>query len=389
MTISWGNWSVRVYAAEAWVSIASRFAVEHSIIVDHLESILADPVPAVRLQAAKNLQVICVAAPDRMWEMGEKLAAQETNTEVIASYLNHSLRRFSHSDPDRCETVLKIVIRRLNADLVGEHKGRDFLLESVGNWTAQLYVVQGRGLARDWLENSVTDPEHYGDFLNSFIPSLRRVLFDRYSPAVDEGTCEMCNRAQESLALILSAATALSAKAYSIFTSDVSEGEKLAAQKQYGAVERVIHNAMNQLYFGSGAYAGDRGDKPGLPNAVAMKRFMTDFADILALLAKTREPATLHHLIQLYEFLIPGDPVKVFEAIHNILLGRGEEEGYHYESLGSTAVVRIVQLYIADYRSIFDDEGRRAKLVAILQLFSEAGWTEALKLLYDLPDLLR
>ena len=79
----------------------------------------------------------------------------------------------------------------------------------------------------------------------------------------------------------------------------------------------------------------------------------------------------------------------MFEAIHDILLGRGEEEGYHHESLGNTAVVGIVQGYIADYRSIFDDEGRRARLVAILQLFSEVGWTDALKLLYDLPDLLR
>lgn len=29
------------------------------------------------------------------------------------------------------------------------------------------------------------------------------------------------------------------------------------------------------------------------------------------------------------------------------------------------------------------------QLVEILQLFSEVGWTDALRLLYDLPDLLR
>ena len=44
---------------------------------------------------------------------------------------------------------------------------------------------------------------------------------------------------------------------------------------------------------------------------------------------------------------------------------------------------------LADYRAVFEDEGRRARLVAILQLFSEVGWSDALKLLYDLPDLLR
>ena len=45
--------------------------------------------------------------------------------------------------------------------------------------------------------------------------------------------------------------------------------------------------------------------------------------------------------------------------------------------------------YIADHRGIFEDPKRRAMLVEILQLFSEVGWTDALRLLYDLPDLLR
>jgi len=183
--------------------------------------------------------------------------------------------------------------------------------------------------------------------------------------------------------------TAMSADAYAILASDAAEPDKQSARQRYRATEKVIHHAMNQLYFGSGAYTGGGGGGPGLPDAGAMARFLTDYADVLALLGRAREPATLHHLIELYEFLVPGDPVMVFEAIHAILLGRGEEEGYHHESLANTAVVRIVQRYIADHRAIFEDESRRARLVAILRLFSEVGWPDALKLLYDLPDLLR
>jgi hypothetical protein len=48
-----------------------------------------------------------------------------------------------------------------------------------------------------------------------------------------------------------------------------------------------------------------------------------------------------------------------------------------------------VKRYIADHRGIFDDPARRAMLVEILQLFSEVGWTDSIRLLYDLPDLLR
>lgn len=79
----------------------------------------------------------------------------------------------------------------------------------------------------------------------------------------------------------------------------------------------------------------------------------------------------------------------MFDAIHEVLLGPVAREGYHHESLGNTAVVRTIQRYIADHRVIFDDIARRARLVEVLALFSEVGWAEALKLIYDLPDLLR
>lgn len=387
--ISWGNWDVRIYAADAWVSLAPRFASENPVIVDRLEAILVDPVPAVRLQAAQNLQVICVAAPERMWAMGERIATNETDTHILASYLSRSMRRFSHSDPERCEAVLSIVKGRLDGDLSCDHQRRDQLQESLGGWTAQLFAGQGRGLARTWLEEWADNPQCYGDLLDSFASSLRGAFFYRYDPESETKACAICDRAQDGLALILTHATRISAEAYGLLASDAAEFNKQAAIERYKAAEKVIHHAMNQLYFGSGTFSSNRKGKPGLIDASAMVRFLTDYADILALLARTREPSTLHHLLELYEYLIPGAPVTVFEAIYSILLGRGEEECYHYESLGNTAVVRIVQRYIADYRAIFEDEGRRARLVEILQLFSEVGWTDALKLLYDLPDLLR
>lgn len=390
MSISWGNFDVRIYAANAWISLAPRFAAEYPVIIDQLEAILADPVPAVRLQAAQNLQVISMVAPDRMWAMGEHIAANETDAQILAFYLSHAMRQFSHSDPVHCEAVLSIVKGRIDNDFGLDHQGRSYLLESLGGWMAQLFAGQGRALARIWLTEWAADPERYSDLLNAFASSLRGTLFHRYAPDAGPVACAMCERAQDGLALILTSATAISAEAYATHASSVANVDKETAAKKYNSAEKVIHHAMNQLYFGSGAYDADCNEgQVGLPDAATKARLLTDYAEILALIASSREPATLHHLIELYEFLICGDPVAVFEAIHTIVLGRGEEEGYHHESLGNTVVVRIVERYIADYRALFDDEGRRARLVRVLQLFSEVGWADALKLLYDLPDLLR
>lgn len=388
MTLSWGNWDVRVYAAESWISLAPRFADANPEIVDQIEAILADPVAAVRLQAAQNLQVICLAAPERMWAMGERLVREERNAKIVTAYIGRSLGRFSHAEPDRCEAILAIVRDRMAGDLAQEGEGRDHIQEAMGHWVAQLYAGQGRPATRVWLEEWASDPQRYGTLLNSYSSSLRGAYFDRYASDAEDGDREMNDRAQEGLLAVLQPAFLVSDEAYAVLASDAEETAKQIAGARYREAEHVIHHAMNQLYFGAGAHSETDGGR-GLLGQEAMARFLVDYAEILALLARSREPATLHHLIELYEYLIPGDPVAVFGAIHSILFGRGEAEGYHHESLGNTAVVRIVRRYIADHRDIFDDEGRRAGLVEILQLFSEVGWTEALRLLYDLPDLLR
>lgn len=388
MSISWGNWEVRVYAAEAWISLAPRFAVERPEIVDRIGEILTDHQPAVRLQAAQNLQVISVVASERMWEMGERIAAAETNAEVLTAYLGRSLRRFSHAEPERCEHILSIAKGRLD-DFADDTGGRDHIQECLGGWAAQLQAGQGRPLASAWLDEWAADPERFRNALSAYTSSLRAAFFRRYAADAEQGDRAMNERAQEGLAKILGQALDISAKTRAVLVSDAPDEEKRAAGTGYSAAERVIHHAMNQLYFGAGVRAEDKEDGPGLNNAGAKARFLADYADILALLRRSREPATLHHLIELYEHLIPGDPVAVFTAIHAILTGPGAEEGYQFESLGSTAVVKVVRRYIADHRGIFEDPERRAKLVEILRLFSEVGWTDAIRLLYDLPDLLR
>lgn len=389
MSISWGNWDVRINAAEAWVSLSQRFATDHPQIIDQFEAILTDPIPAVRLQVAQNLQVICVSASERMWAMGERLARDERDPQILTAYLGHPMLPFCNSEPERCEAILSIVRSRLDGNLFREGEGRDHVQEALGHWTAQLYASQGRPLLGTWLKAWATAPTRYATLLNAYSSSLRGAYFYRYDLNAEQGARNMYNRAKAGLHFILSAATSTSGEAYAVLTSDAGEEEKKAAGTRYGVAERVIHHAMSQLFFGVGVNAHDKKAGLSLPDREAMTRFLRDYADILELLEKSHEPSTLHYLIELYEFLIPGDPPAVFDVIHHILLGRGEAEGYQNESLGNTAMVRIVGRYIADHRSLFEDDLKRGHLIAILQLFSEVGWTDALRLLYDLPDLLR
>lgn len=396
MSLGWGNWDVRVYAAESWVSLASRFAGEHPVIMDSLVSSLDDPAPAVRLQFIQNIQVISAADPERMWQLAERVAATESHTDLVAALLCRSLSKIGRTNPVRCEALLTTVKNRLTTRQLPSDGDRNHVLEALGQWVAILFVGQGRLTARAWLEEFAADPVRYLVALQTFLGMLRGHLFDRYRSNATEESRRICDRSQEGMRIVLTQMSQTAAVARSLLMAGPNEVTRDAEIKRYRAAGMLVEGAVNQLYFGSGAFAAQQsqqnsqdGDPPGLLDVTAKAQFLDDYADTLAMLATSQQPGTLHHLIELYEYLIPGNPVTVFESVHQILLGRGREEGYHFESLGNSAVVRIFQRYIADHRNIFDDEGRRARLVEILRLFSEGGWSEALKLLYELPELLR
>lgn len=387
--LSWGNWEVRVYAADAYVSLADRFGEAHGEIIEMFDAILADPAPQVRLQAARSLQVLSRIALDRMWVLAERVARDELHAEVLASFLHYVVAQFTWHHVDKCKAIVEI-IRARSAMTEGDDKpDGEKVAEQLGGLTAQLWAWQNDADAFEWLTSWAGNPVAHRDYLTSFLSPLRSAFFARYANGDDQDRW-LADRSQRAAMIILEACSAASTRSHVAVTSDAVEGaERDVAIATYRSSELVIGHLMNQIYFGSGAHADNQEAASGLMSAETMRGFLDDYGPMLDLLATSHEPSTHHYLVELYEFLIPGNPARVFDLLRALLLGPAAREGYHHESLAAPVIVRMTTLYIADHRSIFEDEHRRAALVEILRLFSDVGWPDALKLLYDLPDLLR
>ncbi|MCO4053186.1 MAG: ATP-binding protein [Bosea sp.] len=387
--LSWGNWEVRVYAAQAYVELARRFGQTHGELVGKFDVMLADPAPQVRLQAAQRLLVLWHVARDKMWDLAEQVARDEPHTEVLASFLHYVVPRVTWQDVEKCKAIIEIVrARRESVERVGQ-PGCDEVAEQLGSLTAQLWCWQEDTLALDWLKAWAEEPAVHREFFTSFLSMLRSAFFARYADG-KERDVGLADRSQQAAMIILEACLVVAEASHAAVTGGkVRDAEREGAVAAYQASESVIGHLMNQFYFGSGAYTGNNEAPAGLKSPDAMRRFLMDYRPMLALLATSHEPSTHHHLVQLYEFLIPGHPAGVFDALHALLTGPAAREGYHHEGLAAPVIVRMITRYIADHRSIFEDDTRRAGLVEILRLFSDVGWSDALKLLYDLPDLLR
>lgn len=388
-SLSWGNWEVRVYAAEAYVELARRFGDAHGELVGKFDVMLTDPAPQVRLQAAERLLALWEVARDKLWQLAEQVARDEPHTGVLAFFLHYVVARTTWQDVEKCKAIIEIVRARREAIERDDKPGRDKVAEALGGLTAQLWCWQEETVAFDWLTGWSGNPAAHREYFTSFLSMLRGAFFTRYASG-EEHDVGLSDRSQRAAMIILEACSAASAVSHAAVTEEQVEGDaREAAIATYRPAESIIGHLMNQLYFGSGAHADNREAAVGLMSANTMRRFLDDYRPMLALLAVSHEPSTHHHLVELYEFLIPGDPAGVFDALHALLTGPAARQGYHHESLAAPVIVRMVTRYIADHRSIFEDGTRRAALVEILRLFSDVGWSDALKLLYDLPDLLR
>ncbi|RUT96493.1 hypothetical protein EOD23_30440, partial [Mesorhizobium sp. USDA-HM6] len=92
--------------------------------------------------------------------------------------------------------------------------------------------------------------------------------------------------------------------------------------------------------------------------------------------------------LQLTERLVDVDAAAAFDLTAS-LLQAGRRSGYQSESLGVDLLVRMIGVFLADHKEIFEDPARRAALVDCLETFLEAGWPAARRLLYRLPELIQ
>lgn len=394
--MGWGNWDVRVYAAESITSLAPRFASNRPDLLDRMERCLEDPAAAVRHQVSARLNVLWDVAPDRMWQFIDRVVEQETHRAALAFFVSGPLSLTAREDPDRTAQILSRLLTknwpRLEAQPPEE---QDEFSDALADLISFLYVARGSDVAWQWIERWVMDLRLGARFITAMLYGLREVFFFAYRLAPSAEDLLMVQRLQRLVGVVATTAAVTQevARPHLLGTSPGTSTEEAERWRpQFEAAYVVLDQICNQLYFGAGAFdPGNRDEKEqlGLASPESKQRFIIDYAPILDILDRYSQSRTTYNLVGLYSFLAEGDPGAIFDRIAKLLLGAGAQDGYHFEPLGSEGLVKLIRRYLADHRNIFDDAQRRAKLIEILELFSEAGWPEALRLMFELPDLLR
>jgi hypothetical protein len=388
--MTWGNWDVRVHAASSAMWLAQRFAGTRPEILDALDVFVRDRVRTVRLQVAQSVNGLWEVARERMWALADYVAKNEPSKGVLANFIGGPLHGIVGADAARAEQLLSDILDRIPSRGGEERSGPNDFYEAAGNLVAWLCVTADNARAWARFDAWVDDLVNGDPFLWAMLSSLRGVLFFGYRPPVKPEDVALRGRAKRILERVIAAAADAKQKAEPILRSDgVPDADKAPMEALYVAGDRLLDHACNQFYFGSGAFRQSSEESPGVAAHSEKRAFLEDYRELLDQVGRHGSAQAIHHLIELYVFLAEASPAEVFDHIASILTGPAVAENYQFEALGAEILVSLVRVYLADYRAIFEDPARRAQLVAVLESFSSAGWPDALRLLYELPDLLR
>jgi hypothetical protein len=372
---SWGSPAPRVDAACGLVRLAWHQAAVTQPVLDALQRLARDPVPAVRFQIAVHVHGLARADTDAVWRLVDTFTEHETSSAILRGLVTGPLTWLARQAPDRAQQNLQRIWDRL-ATLLVSAEAREAIIEL---W-ASLYVWRGDGPSLAALRRVATEFPRTVDGLGRVPFILRDVLTYGKTDRPDPNADAIRRRAFEVFTLFLE-------RVRDVFnalrTSTVPDEDNLTASA------RLLDHMAAELYFASGAFDDQRQGGREEKTEAERRRFFAESILTIESLATVPIPSLIHHLLETAESFISFEPERVFLMVCRILES-GAASGYQYEGLAADLFVRIIERYLASYPTLFQQsETCRQKLLKALDTFVRVGWPSARRLTYRLDDILR
>jgi hypothetical protein len=374
---SWGAPLARIESAQGLIALSRHASCCSPNVLEAIERLAADSVPAVRYQIAANLTLLYKTARSTMWKLFESRTNSETNNGVLGA-LAHSVSNLMGAHPDEAAKLVQSLLNRTKSG-----PGADDVQSTCVQIFVQLYLWRNHRASEKFVYTMCNDVHGNHKLLNGMIFMLRGALTlgDTKNLKADEE--ETRTRAIKLFRAITEAAC----KAFSAATEEANSGKPEIDREVLQGLARLVDQSAQQLYFASGTFHDPQVQEP-LSNA-QRKRFYEEHADTIDLLSKFGFARTVHHLIEMLQTFIPFNPRRVFLQVAT-LVEIGKNGSYQYESMAVPHIVAIVERYIAEYSSLLqEDESCRIALRKTLDIFVEAGWPAAQKLSYKLDEIFR
>jgi hypothetical protein len=318
--------------------------------------------------------------------MIERVCREETSYGVLQGVLSGPLTRIAGSNPDRVAELSKSIFDRLD-----DRKGSDQVRERCVSIFVHLYVWRNISLGRDISMEIASSPKTKAKEALQLLGFLRKPVTHGSVEQAQSTDDEIRKRAIDLLRLLVSSASKEFKLMEETHTGIPFNEWSHEEQRITQSLAQILDKASSEVYFASGAYERSKKSTNSEKGVTSqqMKRFYQESADVLDKLASPGFAGVTYHLMETLEAFVPLDPRGVFLRIGQIIRA-GQKGGYQYESLAADLMVRLIERYLAEYRSLLQQDSEcRQTLIEILDIFVRAGWPSARRLTYNLEDIFR
>jgi hypothetical protein len=391
-TPSWGGPAARIDAAQGLTQLAHHPACADQTLLDVIEHLSTDPVPAVRFQVAGSVLALYHTAPELMWRIINHMCYLEVSRGVLQGLLP-SLDQLGSIYGERVAELTKSIFDRI--------------IDGDGSWPVRkncvsiltgLHLWQYSPIADEIMHEIINQPEIFHKEAQRIVKYLREDLIigsiQTPEPLEEQVRQKAFSLIKQILHSVLSQFHILEAK----HQTTPAEGWPEQEQQTVNNLAQVAHTIAMEMFFASGAFDGKRSEVQGnsqslqKPSAAALgipgkQRFLKEADTIFDSLSTLGFPQLAHYLLETLVFFVDIDPkailLKIGKVVHSSKSGN-----YQSDFSGANLIVCFIERFLSEYRHVLrEDENCRRVIVEILDTF--VGWPSARRLTYRMEEIFR
>ena len=358
-------------------------------MLDVIEELARDPVPSVRMVIAVELFMVYVKTPERFWHFVEHRAMHETNR-VVQKYLYATLTRVVAREKENEEKTIRIMAKLLTRI----PPPTEWLEPTDPFITLLMWLVIDREnpWALETIEDTFfKDPIRFANPLNRAVFWVMKNYVVLKNLETSEGY-ERLRRAIKWLTEVIDVVSNRVKELWAILKEDRVE----EVGKQLHDTYKVIDEIIMRLYF---EVARERGEPDKSVEEISdelRRRFYSEVQPLMkGVIDFALDPEngvmfapTAHYFMQLLTSFLPCNPKEVLHLAEGVVRS-SERFGYNLDALAVEDVVKLVEIVLADHRNEVRDGEGLDDLLNLLDLFTKAGWADALRLVWRLDEVFR
>lgn len=315
------------------------------------------------------------------WDLMRGVAAGEENEVVALGALEAMGYTGTSADDRRMPLIRDIVLRHLFA------KGRD-LRRIVADWITYFAFAK----SDKWAIAAI-------DRLVDGLPQTEDIVEDLASFAMHATTPGGTRSAEGARAAARWVITLLE-KLPALIERPTGDGVSAAGQ-MLGVAHKIVNNIVNGFYRGIRKVVESRvsngvSDQADPGQDAALAEFYSAMKPILtAVLEFSRTSAsrgmaapTAYHLMEGLRELLGVEPRGIIATAADVALV-SRSDRFHLDSMAVSEMVGLVETVLADHRALFAEGKPLKDLLTLLDVFADAGWPEAMALVWRLDEVYR